>query len=118
MLSVVTFNYDRSFERFFLDAFRFGFNVSDVDAHGILNRIEILHVYGQLGSLAEIPYGALDHLARAAEGISLARSGRANPDRAQINGLLEAAENICFIGFSFAPENTRFSTFPSLREKG
>jgi hypothetical protein len=106
MLSVVTFNYDRSFERFFLDAFRFGFNVSDAQAHEIFNRIDLVHVYGQLGDLRKIPYGSVENVGKAAEGISLARSGRGNPNRERINKMLKAAENICFIGFSFAPENT------------
>jgi len=117
MLSVVTFNYDRSFERFFLDAFRFGFNVSDAQAHNIFDRIDVVHAYGQLGDLGRIPYGSLDNISKAVEGISLARTGRENPNRDRINKMLKAAENICFIGFSFAPENTEIFDLSVLKEK-
>ena len=53
-LSIITFNYDRSFEQFFRRALlALGLPPERVDA--IFGRIRVEHVYGQIGSLAEVP---------------------------------------------------------------
>ncbi len=105
MLSIVTFNYDRSFECFFTTAFEAGFNLTPKEANDLFNRIKIVHVYGKLGELNAIPYGDKSLIKKAARGITLMRDGNESGCRDEINNLVRAAENVCFIGFAFAPEN-------------
>lgn len=48
-LSVVTFNYDRSVEHFLHNSLQNTYGMNDADTARLLQRITILHVYGQLG---------------------------------------------------------------------
>jgi hypothetical protein len=104
MLSVVTFNYDRSFELFFWEAFRSTFSLTSEETSAVFGRLNIVHVYGHLGGLVEIDYGNLEKAVEAAKGIDPVRP-EAPPTKAQIADRLNNAENICFVGFGFAPEN-------------
>ncbi len=53
-LTVVTFNYDRSLERFLITAFANSFDVDVGDAAEIVSAaIPVVHVHGQLGALSE-----------------------------------------------------------------
>jgi len=104
MLSVVTFNYDRSFEFFFWPAFKNTFALSDDDTNELFNRIKIVHVYGDLGDQNDVPYGHVQCVDKSVERIQLMREGQcSNSD--SISKLVSGAKNICFIGFSFAEEN-------------
>ncbi len=53
MLSVITFNYDRSFEQFFLNALMSDYALSFADAQTELLKVRIDHVYGHLGELGK-----------------------------------------------------------------
>lgn len=104
MLSVVTFNYDRSFEMFFWDAFRSTFSLTREETGEVFGRLNIVHVYGDLGGLGEVDYGDLGNAIEAAKRINPIRP-EAPATQAEISKRLNNAENICFIGFGFAPEN-------------
>lgn len=104
-LSVVTFNYDRSFERYFSTALASQFNLDAEAAAELFQRIEIEHVYGSLGPLEKIPYGEIDSVKDAAKQIDLMRAGANHARAKRINELIAAASNVCFLGFSFADEN-------------
>jgi hypothetical protein len=116
-LSVLTFNYDRSFERFFLDALEAGFRLRPETARSVFGRIDLFHVYGDLGSLEEIPYGDLSLLYKSAGNIKLARMQSEDENRVKINKMLAAAQNVCFIGFSFAAENVALFDIAALQGK-
>jgi hypothetical protein len=105
MLSIITFNYDRSFEQFFRDAFQYGFRMSAKAAGALFSRIRIVHVYGNLGSLNDTPYGKISVAKEAASRISFIRDAEAAPCRREINDALQDATSVCFIGFGFAAEN-------------
>jgi len=49
-LSVITFNYDRSFEQFLFSALKKSYRLDDDKAAQIVHSIPIIHVYGQLGA--------------------------------------------------------------------
>ena len=68
MLSIITFNYDRSFEYFFTTAFEAGFNLSLKEANNLFSRIKIVHVYGKLGELNSVPYGEKSLIKKQHEG--------------------------------------------------
>ncbi len=50
LLSVVTFNYDRSLEWYLFRSFRAAFDLSDDKAWKRVQQIKIVHVYGDLGA--------------------------------------------------------------------
>jgi hypothetical protein len=117
ILSVVTFNYDRSFELFFWNAFRSTFSLTRDETSAVFGRLNIIHVYGGLGGLGEVEYGDVEKAAEAAKGINPVRP-EAPPTKAEIGDRLNNAENICFIGFGFAPENmTLFQGIDSKKKR-
>jgi hypothetical protein len=104
-LSVISFNYDRSFERYFLSQFEnlCGFPIDE--ARAALRKIRIEHVYGQLGTLDEVPYGDFTKAATAAKGI---RTIRLEPDadvQARVGQVIRDATYVNFIGFGFDDDN-------------
>jgi len=114
-LSVITFNYDRSLERFLWRAFRHSFKITNGQADEMLNRIEILHVYGEVGEARkprEFEYGNLGSLnqdpwmvKRAADNVNVV-APRAIPDTAaRAKQLILESQRICFLGFGFWKEN-------------
>lgn len=115
MLSVITFNYDRSLERFLWRAFRHSFKISDVKADEMLGRIEILHVYGDVGQLREsdpFEYGSLDSLLKktwelksATDRIKVVAPRTVPETSARAKQMIQEAERICFLGFGFWKEN-------------
>jgi hypothetical protein len=103
-LSVVTFNYDRSFEQFFTSAFTC-FGLTPQEAATQFAKINVVHVYGQLGELAKVPYGDFTAAPSVAETLNLIRHDQPNANAPRINEAIAGAENVCFLGFAFAPEN-------------
>ena len=104
-LSVITFNYDRSFERFFTSAFEHSFRLTKPEAFKVFERIQLVHVYGTLGTLGNMPFGKVDYARDAAERISFIRDARRPSCKAELEKAIRGATNVCFIGFGFAPEN-------------
>jgi len=121
-LSVVTFNYDRSFEQYLFTVFRNAFDLGTTDAIQLLERsVPVIHVYGKLGELPHASgvggkgvrtYQALDPGSRVGaalavrDGIKIMHEGATdNPalDRAQ--QLIQDADIICFLGFGYLAEN-------------
>jgi hypothetical protein len=104
-LSIITFNYDRSLERFFTSAFQHSFRLTKPEAFKVFERIQMVHVYGTLGTLGNIPYGKLEYARDAAERISFIRNARRPSCKTELEKAIRGASNVCFIGFGFAPEN-------------
>lgn len=106
-LSVISFNYDRSFERYFLRQFEDLCALSPDEALAALGRIQIAHVYGQLGTLDCVPYGAFAKAHTASKQI---RTVRLEPDedvQARIGKMIRDSLYINFIGFGFDENNIR-----------
>jgi hypothetical protein len=72
-LSVISFNYDRSFEKYFLSQFESLCGLNGEQAKAALQRIRIEHVYGQLGALDDVKYGDFTQAVDAAKGIRTIR---------------------------------------------
>ena len=110
-LTVVTFNYDRSFEHYFITVLQQRAGVSAKRAATMFRRVEVIHVHGQLGSYPHLgsdpvtygartdkdPFGAA---ARAIRVVSDAGDDLAPFKRAK-KKLLEA-QRAYFLGFGFA----------------
>lgn len=53
-VSIITFNYDRSFEYYFLRSLMAKYKKTEQEAANILKQLPIVHVYGQLGELPQL----------------------------------------------------------------
>jgi hypothetical protein len=121
-LSILTFNYDRSFDEFLrrsLAASHPEFRTRDKPFEVAVSHFPTVHLYGSLGSVDEnhdsyLKYGGADHPAlpptimAAAKRIKLYH--QAKFDQHSINLIherIEPAETICFLGFGFYPMNIK-----------
>jgi len=115
-LSIVTFNYDRSLEYFFLRALPSRYHVPETQAVKWLSQLPIIHLYGSLGALPELsrggrpygetePEGIAEAIAAGAKGIQLARGGVAPETFARAREWMGKAQRIIVIGFGFEQIN-------------
>jgi len=130
-LSVITFNYDRSFEHFLFNSFRSSRKKAmenEPDCIAQVSTIEIVHVYGSLGRLPwqpdsgllkgipEVKYTALRNggdlptkiatIDLAANSIDLVRDDSGDtPAFARSKELLQQAQRIYILGFGFNRTN-------------
>jgi len=104
-LSIISFNYDRSLERYLLNQFENRCDLSANDAHAALAKIRIEHVYGQLGTLEYVGYGQYARAHTASTGIRTIRSEPEEDVRSRIVKILQASVYINFIGFGFDDDN-------------
>src|SRR5262249_53254614 len=56
-LSVLTFNYDRSFEQFLFLALQDRYGIGPTDAANLLDEMPVVHLHGSLGSLPPLAPG-------------------------------------------------------------
>jgi hypothetical protein len=106
-LSVISFNYDRSFERYFLNVLESQYHLSLPDAKAVFDRIHLVHAYGQLGPLDEVPYGDATKAECAAEGIRLIRPETDKAMQEKLGALIQGSTYVNFIGFGFDDENIK-----------
>lgn len=106
-LSIITFNYDRSFERFFLNTLYGRFGLQGDKAKEVLNRIRIEHVYGQLGALDDIPYGEVSKANDAAHHVNMIRPEVDRTKQERLRPLITESRYINFIGFGFDEDNVK-----------
>lgn len=117
-ISVITFNYDRSLEYFLAKSLATTHGKSLAEGIQKVNELKIVHVHGMVGKLSDSPPSdgsreylndtSPDSLYTAANGIQLIHEREKSADfLVQIRELVEAAERICFLGFSYQPENVK-----------
>jgi hypothetical protein len=124
ILSVLTFNYDRSFEHFLFKAIKSTYKIKDDEAARLMEAIPIIHLHGSLGKLPFmmeyvdekidkldfiLPYGlnfeenqvsqASDHINIIHEDISN------NKEFNQAHKILSEAKRIIFLGFGYNEVN-------------
>ena len=114
-LSVITFNYDRSFEYFLFRAVVNSFGIKEDDQGAqLVASIPVVHVYGQLcrphfmgaGGRSYSPDVTEDTVRCSAEGIRILHEGSGTTDEfTKAQALVEQAEVLCFLGFSYHPTN-------------
>ncbi len=114
----ITFNYDRSLEQALLLLLQHNYGLNEPAAADLVNQVNILHVYGQLGRL---PWQPKDRAKTERPYKSVADWGLAKEHSTDIKVLSEAdsasdifrtaqkwlgrADKICFLGFGYHPEN-------------
>lgn len=117
-LSIITFNYDRSLEHFLFLALKNSFNLSDDHCGTLLQKLEIVHVHGQLGELPYLnaagvgrPYQnsiSSDILTNAAKAIKIVHEGADDsPEFIRARELIREAERVYFLGFGYHETNVK-----------
>jgi hypothetical protein len=115
VLSVLTFNYDRSLERYLYRAYMGLHNDDDNAARRLVERVKVIHVYGSLGHLfvppslpfPEIPYGDYHHIKKATGNFHLIRAHEASSEIKRIQQMISDANRIIFLGFGFDQMNLK-----------
>jgi len=107
-LSVVTFNYDRSFETWICQAWAADHGTSIDEGREFLGRLAVLHVHGDIG---EQDYGTAPgalNLRESASRVRLVSEDAADDERfKQARALILDAQRVCFLGFGYHPMNVR-----------
>jgi hypothetical protein len=127
-ISFVTFNYDRSLERFLFVALQHRYGRSEDEVREMLIEFPITHVYGRLGdpdtrSRVPIEYGGARQshwtLSTAAEQLQIISEGRDDADSfATAKRHISQAQNVCFLGFGFDQTNVRRLGGTDIRASG
>jgi hypothetical protein len=110
LISVITFNYDRSLEWYLFRTFRATFNLNEVDAWERVRQIRIVHVYGDLGPLQaeeneRIGFGAWKRAAASMKHIKLIQPRAQSDFIGPIKSLLTPPIRVVFLGFGFDSMN-------------
>ena len=115
-LTVVTFNYDRSFEAALFFALQKSYNLTDTAAADYVKVIPVIHVYGQLGGLPHLsdngrPYNPevdADVIQHAIQSIKIVHEGKEDTPEFQLaQEKISTAKVVCCLGFGYHPENVK-----------
>ena len=113
-LDVITYNYDRSFEFYFLEGLQRTFDKSYQEAvNAFLKVFRFTHVHGQVGRKIEeystVPYGSAftpEYIAAAAEELSIVwEDQRIVHNYGVVRAALADAEQVFILGFGFDKTN-------------
>jgi hypothetical protein len=106
----LTFNYDRVLEYCIFLYLTSDKQCSDTDAHAFIKDMKIFHVNGFIGSLEEIPFGAVENgkyqeIAKRMETVWEKREKYDESEKAKYREFLKNAQRVYFMGFSYIPGN-------------
>jgi hypothetical protein len=111
-VAFIIFNYDRCVEHFLTHAVQRAYSLRPEDAAYLVNALPILHPYGVVGSLSEVPFGASRiNCVKLAEGIKTYTEQIADADVKQaLSDKVAWAERIVFLGFAYHNQNMALLT--------
>ena len=106
----LTFNYDRVLEYCIFLYLTSDKQYADADAHAFIKEMQIHHVNGFIGSLEEIPFGAVENgkyqeIAKRMETVWEKRLNRNESEKEKYQYFLKNAQRVYFMGFSYIPDN-------------
>jgi hypothetical protein len=106
----LTFNYDRVLEYCIFLYLTSDKQYADADAQAFIKEMQIHHVNGFIGSLEEIPFGAVENgkyqeIAKRMETVWEKRRNRDESEKERYQGFLKNAQRVYFMGFSYIPDN-------------
>lgn len=106
----LTFNYDRVLEYCIFLYLTSDKQYADSDAHAFIKEMQIFHVNGFIGSLEEIPFGAVENgkyqeIAKGMETVWEKRKNLNQSEKEKYQDFLKNAERVYFLGFSYIPDN-------------
>jgi hypothetical protein len=111
-IQIVTFNYDRSLERYMWNALRYTYGLQEGLAFDLMESLKIYHVYGSLGNLRKgdrgpiVGWGATtaQQVIDAAQQLHLVRPlSEGLPS--ETREFIRSSDVVCFLGFGFWKEN-------------
>ncbi|WP_441255755.1 hypothetical protein [Tardiphaga sp. 285_C5_N1_2] len=109
-ITFIVFNYDRAIEHFLINALPPLYGISRDDAISIVSGINLIHPYGTVADLADVPYGA--HPYNQADYFKLAKGIKTYTERIEEGDLLgkmrsavHSAEQVVFLGFAYHDQN-------------
>lgn len=119
-LGVITFNFDRSFERAMFQTIQAAYNLDDEQCSTLCHRVQIIHFHGDLGEPSWFVdsvgpreesrgYGCEQHfpdrdlIKWCASRIRLGSEGALTEAMEDAHAMLESAQRVCFIGFGYDP---------------
>lgn len=124
-ISIITFNYDRSFEHYLFSVIKNRFDKSSEEVASKIQKIPIIHVYGRLGFLEwqknedNLPirqYNTLispEEISKAVECIKIIPENTDDTEEFLIaRKLLQESAHIYFLGFGYHPTNMKRLKFP------
>ena len=115
-LSILTYNYDRSFEEFLFTALMNSYNLSDDAAAALVNSIPIVHLHGHLGELPWATsvgntYGGeitAKRIVRASKSIKIIHETLDDdPEFNKARVILDNATKVVFLGFGYDKTNLK-----------
>lgn len=106
----LTFNYDRVLEYCVFLYLTSDKQYADSNAHAFIKEMQIFHVNGFIGSLEEIPFGAVENgkyqeIAKRMETVWEKRRNRDESEKEKYQDFLKNAQRVYFMGFSYIPDN-------------
>jgi hypothetical protein len=109
-VSFINFNYDRCLEHFLVHSLQLMYGVNSASAAQIVAKAQIIHPYGSIGSLDEIPFGGNVHGRTNYRGISQSikiYTEQIDDDETifGIQRLFREASCIVFLGFAYHRQN-------------
>jgi hypothetical protein len=104
-VSFIVFNYDRCVEFFLLHALQRLYSIGENEAAGIIDDLSIIHPYGTIGSLRDVPFGTT-----RADYVALAKGVKTYTEQVgdtanAIDVELDRAQCIVFLGFAYHSQN-------------
>lgn len=126
-LSIITFNYDRSFEYYLFNAFKATYGKEDSECISKLRTINIIHLHGKLGELPwedgiQTKFGQeikdKEKLKEVSESIKIIHEDIGNNvEFQQAYNLMNSANKIFFLGFGFSDTNIKRLNLGNLKNK-
>jgi hypothetical protein len=107
LFSVVTVNYDRSFEYFLRCNAKYNCHQDlELNAMRKISKLHIIHAHNSLGNLSEVPYGRVtstkEYIHEAARQIKIIPDSIENSNEyIEAQRVIAAAKNIVFLGFGY-----------------
>lgn len=113
-LSIITFNYDRSFEEYLYRTLKSAFGLDVAKAFDLASTVEIYHIYGRLGATIHEDKRNGRHyspdlkqieVAKIVENIKIFSENVSSRELSPAIELIRQSEIICFLGFSYHDTN-------------
>lgn len=109
-VSFIIFNYDRCFEYYMTHALCVYYKISKAFAEGIVEKMDIIHPYGDIGDIRKVPLDvsfSIDELLKLSKNIRTFAedSEETRKERTAIKHLVDRTNRIIFLGFAYHQMN-------------
>jgi hypothetical protein len=115
-LSIVCFNYDRCIEHYLFNALNDYYSIDGGQSAALLRTLSIIHPYGTVGELSDVPFGAKPEPKQLVASASHIRTFNEElRDETQIRMLKQwigQAQDVVFLGFGFHRQNMELLSIP------